>query len=235
MTDPVFLAQFRDWIHELRVIAGRRPGSGACTLASSMELWVWTLEHLLHSEDADGKPLYRGQRQGVTFAMADALCWLLASRYQMLDVVELEEKGGENPALAENLPGFVSFFTDLCHVQAARAAGEVGRICTELVFGYNRHPSWEGGAGCFTASQLIQLEGIMPGIDAGERAYGDVIEDDGSHAPKAGPCASFRGMEQFERLRHKLDGCATGARLSKDRAAQALIHVSIPEALDYPQ
>ena len=79
-------------------------------------------------------------------------------------VVELEEKGADNPALAESLPGFVRFFTDLCHVQAARAAGEVGRICTELVFGYNRHPSWEGGENCFTESQLIQLESIMPGL-----------------------------------------------------------------------
>jgi alkylation response protein AidB-like acyl-CoA dehydrogenase len=235
MTDEVFLAQFRGWIGDLRLIASRRPGTGACTLASSMELWLWTLQHLLHSEDADGKPLYRGHRQGVTFAMADAVCWLLASRFQMLDVVKLEEDGAEDPELAESRSGYVQFFTDLCHVQAARAAGEVGRICTELTFGYNRHPSWEGGGGCFTANELIQLEGIMPGIDAGEHAFGDVIEADGSHAPKAGPCASFRGMEQFERLRRKLDGCVTGARLAKDRAAHALTHVAIPEALDYPQ
>jgi hypothetical protein len=167
--------------------------------------------------------------------MADAVCWLLASRFQMLDVVKLEEDGAEDPELAESRSGYVQFFTDLCHVQAARAAGEVGRICTELTFGYNRHPSWEGGGSCFTANELIQLEGIMPGIDAGEHAFGDVIEADGSHAPKAGPCASFRGMEQFERLRRKLDGCVTGARLAKDRAAHALTHVAIPEALDYPQ
>ena len=37
----------------------------------------------------------------------------------------------------------MSFFTDLCHVQSARAAGEVGRICAELVYGYNRHPAWD--------------------------------------------------------------------------------------------
>jgi len=166
--------------------------------------------------------------------MADALCWLLASRNQMLDVIELEEKGKEHPVLAESLPGTVRFFTDLCHVQAARAAGEVGRICTELVFGYNRHPSWEGGS-CFPASELMQLEGVMPGIEMGERAFGDVIETDGSHAAKAGPCASFEGLEHFERLRRKLDGCGTGARLAKDRAARSLANVTIPEALDYPQ
>ena len=34
--------------------------------------------------------------------------------------------------------------------------------------------------------------------------------------------------------RAKLDGCLIGARLAKDRAAEALTKVMIPEALDYP-
>jgi alkylation response protein AidB-like acyl-CoA dehydrogenase len=235
MTDPVFLAQFEDWIREHRRIASRRPGTGACTLASAMELWRWTLEHLLHAKDADGRALYRGARQGVTFPMADALCWLLASRCQILDVLELEEKGASNPALADTLPGTVQFLTDLCHVQAARAAGEAGRICAELIFGYDRHPSWDTGRSCFGAGDLLQLEATMPGIEAGERGFGDVVEEDGTHAPKAGPCVRFDGREGFLRLRRKLDGCLTGARLAKDRAAEALTHVTIPEALDYPR
>jgi len=233
MTNEVFLAQFRQWIAEMREIAGVRPGTGACTLASAMELWLWTLRHLLEAKDADGKALYRDQRQGVVFPMADALCWLLASRYQILDLRELEEKGPENPVLADALLGFVRFFTDLCHVQAARAAGEVGRICAELVFGYNRHPAWEEES-CYPADELTQLEGLIPGIAAGARASGDVLEPDGSHPPKAGPCVRFAGMESFLRLRTKLDGCLTGARLAKDRAAYSLTQVMIPEALDYP-
>jgi hypothetical protein len=36
------------------------------------------------------------------------------------------------------------------------------------------------------------------------------------------------------RLRAKLDGCLTGSQLAKDRAADALTKVMIPEALDYP-
>jgi hypothetical protein len=35
-------------------------------------------------------------------------------------------------------------------------------------------------------------------------------------------------------MRAKMDGCLTGARLAKDRAATALTHVMIPEALGYP-
>jgi len=235
MTNEVFLAHIRQWIAEMRQIAGRRPGSGACTLASAMELWMWTLRHLLGAADATGNVLFHEKRQGVTFPMADALCWIVSSRHQILDLMTLEEKGPENPALAEGLPGFVSFFTDLCHVQAARAAGEVGRICAELVFGYNRHPAWEDEATtCYRAENLEQMEGFMPGIAACARSFTDVVEADGSHPHKAGPCVSFKGIEAFTRIRGKLDGCLTGSRLAKDRAAQALTQVMIPEALDYP-
>ena len=52
---------------------------------------------------------------------------------------------------------------------------------------------------------------------------------------KAGPCASCQGLEAFQRLRTKLDGCLTGAQLAKDRAAEAIAKVMIPEALDYPR
>jgi hypothetical protein len=45
---------------------------------------------------------------------------------------------------------------------------------------------------------------------------------------------NLTGLEPFTRLRTKLDGCLTGARLAKDRAAEALTKVMIPEALDYP-
>ena len=91
MTSELFLAQFRKWKSEMGFIASERPGTGACTVAAAMELWDWSLNHLQHATDADGKPLYRDKRQGATFPMADALCWLLASYYQILDVMELEE------------------------------------------------------------------------------------------------------------------------------------------------
>lgn len=235
MVNELFLAQFRMWMAEMRRIANRRPGTGACTLASAMNLWLHTLSHLQGAKDPDGNPLFHGQRQGVSFAMADALCWLLASRYQILDVLELEAKGPEHPTLAEALPGLVRFLTDLCHVQSASAAGEVGRVCAELVYGYNPHPSWTNGQHqCFRSEDLIALEAVMPGIEGCAASEGDVVGDDGEHADKAGPCASFDGLGTFRRLRSKLDACLTGSRLAKDRAAAALTEVMIPEALDYP-
>ncbi|MGA2902508.1 MAG: acyl-CoA dehydrogenase family protein [Candidatus Korobacteraceae bacterium] len=234
MTNELFLAQFRNWILEMRRVAEHRPGTGACSLATAMQLWLWTFNHLQVATDADGGALYQSARQGVTFPLADALCWLLAARQQTLDLIELETHGPANPVLAEGLEGTLSFFTDLCHIQAARSAGEVGRICAELVFGYNRHPAWdeEGYKGCYRSDELDSLEGLIPGIVA---MATDVIGTDGSHPIKAGPCASCNGLEGFQRLRSKLDGCLTGAQLSKDRAAEAISKVMIPEALDYPR
>jgi alkylation response protein AidB-like acyl-CoA dehydrogenase len=233
MPNEIFLSQFQEWIHEMRNVAGRRPDIGACNLASAMELWLWTIRHLQKVTDADGKPLYRAQRQGVTFPMADALCWILASRFQILDVLELARKGPEDPEVKKDLPGFVQFFTDLCHVQASRAAGEVTRICSELVFGYNRHPSWEEDA--YTAEEVESMEGMFPGIVACAQGRGEVVEADGSHPAKRGPCVHFKGVEAFVAMRTKLGGCGTGAGLAKDRAAGALTTVAIPEELDYPR
>jgi alkylation response protein AidB-like acyl-CoA dehydrogenase len=236
MTDELFLQQFRDWTRLMRVIANDHPGTGACCLATAMQMWLWTLQHLKKATDAEGATLYHSSRQGVTFALADALCWLLASRSQILDVMELERQGAQSATLGEGLPGLLSFLTDLCHVQAAHAAGEVGRICAELIYGYNRHPAWddEGCASCYQAYDLESLESVMPGIASIARGCTDVVEDDGSHPLKAGPCARVDGMEAFSHLRVRLDGCLTGSRLAKDRAAEALTKVMIPEALDYP-
>jgi hypothetical protein len=234
MVNDVFLAQFQGWIEEMRQIASKKPGTSACALATAMQMWLWTIHHLQIVKDADGATLYQMNRQAVTFALADALCWLLAARSFILDVMELEAQGPQNPAVAEGLAGTLQFMTDLCAVQAARAGGEVGRVCAELNFGYNRHPKWDEEAcqTCYQDDELIELEGTMAGLSS---IAVDVIGPDGSHPAKAGPCVRIGGLDQFVRLRTKLDGCITGSQLAKDRAAEALTKVMIPAALDYPQ
>jgi alkylation response protein AidB-like acyl-CoA dehydrogenase len=199
MTSEVFLAQFRAWTSAMRRIASDHPGTGACTLASAMNLWLWTLTYLQKTTDPGGSKLYHGQRQGVTFPLADALCWLLASRYQILDVLELEARGGDDAVAAEGLDGTVQFLSDLCHTQAAQAAGEASRICAELVFGYNCHPSWDEQEhrNCFLASEIEEYEKTMPGISA---FAVDVLAADGAHPFKAGPCAGCAGSAEFLRL-----------------------------------
>ena len=111
MTNPVFLAQFRTWIREMRKIASTHPETGACALATAMTMWIWSLDHLQQSKDADGGKLYQSARQGVTFPLADALCWLVAARCQILDVLRLEKQGAEDASIAEGLPGLVNFLT----------------------------------------------------------------------------------------------------------------------------
>jgi alkylation response protein AidB-like acyl-CoA dehydrogenase len=232
MTNELFLAQYRMAISEMRQIASTHPGTGACALATAMQLWLWTLDHLQKATDGNGAKLYNSSRHGVCFAMADALCWLLAARCQILDVLELEAKGPNNPTVAEGLADTVGFFMDLCHIQCARSAGEVGRVCAELVFGYNQHPSWGGeGSGTCCKRSMGPVDRLVFGGDTCVDAAPDKTV---LIPPKAGPCVHFAGYEDFIRQRVKLDGCLTGARLAKDRAANALTGVMIPEAQDYP-
>ncbi|MEI8346836.1 MAG: acyl-CoA dehydrogenase family protein, partial [Pseudomonadota bacterium] len=184
MTSEIFLTYYNVWINDLKKIHNERNNLGAEIVAKSMDLWRFTLNFLQNTKDATGNDLYHGTRQGVAFPMADALCWTLASHLQIMDTVELAEKGPQSPTLAEGLEGFVNFFSDLCQVQAIATAGKVTQTCNELVYGY---------------------------INAKD--------------PK---------LAQFDKLKSDLDHSLLGSRLAKDRAAQALTQVMIPEALDYP-
>jgi len=136
MTNEVFLARLRIWIDEYSRLGAAQPETGALPTARAMELWLWTLEFLHRAKDPTGARLYHNRRQSVTFPMADALCWIVASRSQIADVMELAAKGPENPVVAEGLEGAVAFFSDLAMVQAARAAGECARICAAMVHGF---------------------------------------------------------------------------------------------------
>ncbi|MBN2140588.1 MAG: acyl-CoA dehydrogenase family protein [Desulfovibrionaceae bacterium] len=147
MTSEIFLEQFRLWAEGLEALAGSGFQGGALVLARAMRLWGLTMDHLQRAKDAEGKKLYHRKRQGVTFAMADAVCWLVSARLLIMDVLELAAKGPANPVVADSLEGILGFYTDLCQVQAARAAGEAGRICAELVYGYGDGTGLEEFAG----------------------------------------------------------------------------------------
>ncbi|MDY7000999.1 MAG: acyl-CoA dehydrogenase family protein [Thermodesulfobacteriota bacterium] len=167
--NPVFMARFGQWMDELFALESRKPGMGAKSLAAAMRLWRWTQDYLQTAKDSERKRLYHGKRQGVTFPLADALCWLLAARSLVYDILELEEKGPMNPVVAEGLSGLVSFYTDLCRVQAARAAGEAGRVCAELVFGYDDG----SGQGFDGAEEFFRLRQELDASLAGARSAKD--------------------------------------------------------------
>ncbi len=192
-----------DWIEQMRRTATGHAATGACTVATAMELWSWTFDRLQRVAREAGEP------DGARYALplSDALGWLLSARAFVFDVVN-----GEDEALA-----------DLCHAYVCRACSECGRICAETVFGSLRHPAWDTDAQvCYRAQELELLDEYMPGLASTARAYSDVIEADGSHRDKAGPCVRFDGYEQFVQLRSKLDGCMAGGYIAKLRAADAL-------------
>ena len=109
MTNELFLAQFRDWIREMRADR-HRPARHRRLRAGHRhaDVAVDARTTCSSATDADGAKLYQSTRQGVTFPLADALCWLLASRCQILDVLELEKTGARRiPVVAEGLPGLL--------------------------------------------------------------------------------------------------------------------------------
>jgi hypothetical protein len=130
MTDIRFLADFQKWTEEIDALAARLPRAGMRSLAEAMRLWRWTLERLQQQADARGARLYCDARQGVTFAMADALCGLLAARSLALDVLEME--------MDRRSPGreCAAIFRDLSILAAGRAASRVSQTCADLLCGY---------------------------------------------------------------------------------------------------
>jgi len=137
MASPIFQKELELFEKELAEVAREWPETGAATLAAAIELWRWSYTYLQGHKDANNRALYHGKRQGVTFPFADSICWLLASYYQLQDLLELKQAGPMNPVVAENLDDYLAFFADLSFVQTSRAAGEVARICSNLVFSYS--------------------------------------------------------------------------------------------------
>jgi hypothetical protein len=136
--------------------------AGMRSLAEGMRLWQWTLEQLRQQVDARGVRLFCDARQGVTFAMAEALCGLLAAHSLALDVLEMDRnpQGGE----------FAALFGDLSILAAGRSAAHASQTCTEVFGGYaERFPISAAARGVFArqrASLCANLEGMM---DARER------------------------------------------------------------------
>jgi hypothetical protein len=205
VASPAFSHALAGWVGEMRDVASVFPGSGACTIASAMQLWNWTTRHFVQRTDCP---------ESVLLELAESFAALVAARCQVQEAARPSERSSVPQQL----------LLDLSHLHAARTAGTVGARCAELVHGYRRHPAWDaaGCASCYGAEELDELEGLMPGFASSARAQDDVIESDGSHPVKAGPCVKFNEIEGFTRLRAKLDGCLTGARLAGDRAAAAL-------------
>jgi len=111
MAAPAFPSRLAAWAAETGV-----PGS----LRAALALLGWTLEFLRRAR------LLTDARQGAGFALADALCRLLAARALAAGVRTLRADGSPCEG----------FFTDLSVAESAAAASAVAQISTSLVFGY---------------------------------------------------------------------------------------------------
>ena len=197
VASPEFESILPRWIRELREVASLWPDNGACTVATAMKLWLWTVKHFRAAENS-----------AAIEELAEAFAPLMTARCFAMDVIADDDE----------------LRRDLCHVYSAHASATAATTCAELVFGYRRHLLWdaEGCASCLVADDLDDLEAFIPGIAAGARTSVDIIEADGTHPVKRGPCANFNGLDTFMRLRNRLDACLSGARIAKDRAAAAM-------------
>jgi hypothetical protein len=197
VTANAFGALVRSWSRELRGLASATPDTGACTIATALNMWAWTFDHFRKRENAVAVE-----------DLVDGIIPLLAARSLAVEVAD----------------GSSELQRDLSHVYAARVSAQTAATCAELVYGYRSHPQWdaEGCATCYASDELDELEAFIPGIASGARTSIDIIEADGSHPLKEGPCARFDGLDTFVRLRNRLDGCLTGARIARDRVAAAI-------------
>ncbi|MGA3080915.1 MAG: acyl-CoA dehydrogenase family protein [Terracidiphilus sp.] len=164
MTGARFLAEVQEWTGEMNVLAERLPQAGMSSLAQGMRLWHWTLERLRQKADARGARLYCDARQGVTFAMADALCGLLAARSLILDVMEMETD--RHPPGSE----YASIYLDLSILAAGRAAARTAQTCVDLLFGYaDRFPVSDAERQDFEKLRADLYASLRGTLDARER------------------------------------------------------------------
>jgi hypothetical protein len=159
MIDTRFLAEFQKWTGELVALAERAPRAGIRSLAEGMRLWQWTLARLRQQADAKGFLLYCDARQGVTFAMADALCGLLAARSLALDVFEIEKDRHAQDSVC------ASIYNDLSTLASCHAAVRASQACAGLLGGYApRFPVSSAERGAFAELRtklFVSLRGMM--------------------------------------------------------------------------
>ncbi len=193
MTNELFLAQFRQWITDMREIAGTPPGHGRLHPGHGHGAVA------LDARSSARKPRTptasrstTDQRQGVTFPLADALCWLLASRCQILDVLELEEKGPENPVAGRR----ARRVRELLHrplPRAGRPRRRRGRRASapSWSYGYKRHPAWDDEAheNCFEGrTRLMPSMRSCRVFQLGRGIGNDASRPTARISHKAGPC-----------------------------------------------
>ena len=135
MANPVFLAQVEAWAKAGEACPCAAE-NGAKAISAALRLWAWTQNFAKTAKDANGKRLGASQRHGVVFPLADALAGLMAANSFREDIKFLALNGAEHPVVGPELQGYLNTFNDLLGTVAADVAGEAGKICAGVVYGF---------------------------------------------------------------------------------------------------
>ncbi len=135
MSSPVFLAQLEAWAKELEACPCAAD-NGANALAAALRLWSWTQNFAKTAKDPNGKKLGASQRHGVVFPLADALAGLMAAKCFHADIKFLAQNGKDHPVVGPELESYLNTFNDLLGTVVADVAGDAGKICSGIVFGF---------------------------------------------------------------------------------------------------
>lgn len=135
MANPVFLAQVEAWAKAGEACPCAAE-NGAKAISAALRLWAWTQNFAKTAKDANGKRLGASQRHGVVFPLADALAGLMAANSFREDIKFLALNGADHPVVGPELQGYLNTFNDLLGTVAADVAGEAGKICAGVVYGF---------------------------------------------------------------------------------------------------
>lgn len=135
MANPVFLAQVEAWAKAGEACPCAAE-NGAKAISAALRLWAWTQNFAKTAKDANGKRLGASQRHGVVFPLADALAGLMAANSFREDIKFLALNGADHPVVGPELQSYLNTFNDLLGTVAADVAGEAGKICAGVVYGF---------------------------------------------------------------------------------------------------
>jgi hypothetical protein len=135
MSNPVFLAQVEAWA-KAGDACPCAAENGAKAISAALRLWAWTQNFAKTAKDSNEKRLGVSQRHGVVFPLADALAGLMAANSFREDIKFLARNGAGHPVVGPSLPGYLNTFNDLLGTIAADVAGEAGKICSGVVYGF---------------------------------------------------------------------------------------------------
>lgn len=135
MANPVFLAQVEAWAKAGEACPCAAE-NGAKAISAALRLWAWTQNFAKAAKDANGKRLGASQRHGVVFPLADALAGLMAANSFREDIKFLALNGADHPVVGPELQSYLNTFNDLLGTVVADVAGEAGKICAGVVYGF---------------------------------------------------------------------------------------------------